>query len=120
MLHRLLFEANRYKKKKVLKFHTSALICAGTLANSGLDANVVRFSTASIRGPVATRHLCLFSSEKSPSKACAVRRREEILTQLEQRKECILRINLPFCKYYTSIIKVKPEQSRRRSQSFSV
>lgn len=49
--------------------HTSLLICAGTLANSGLEANVVRFSTASMSGAVATRHLFLFSSEKSPSNA---------------------------------------------------
>ncbi len=39
------------------------------LANSGLLANVDRFSTASRSGVVATRHLFLFSSEKSPSKA---------------------------------------------------
>lgn len=49
--------------------HTSVLILAGTLANSGLEANVVRFSTASMSGAVATRHLFLFSSEKSPSRA---------------------------------------------------
>lgn len=49
------------------------LILAGTLANSGLEANVVKFSTASISGAVATRHLFLFSSEKSPSKAWKVR-----------------------------------------------
>lgn len=53
--------------------HTSVLILAGTLANSGLEANVVKFSTASISGAVATRHLFLFSSEKSPSKAWKVR-----------------------------------------------
>ena len=39
------------------------------LANSGLEANVERLSTAPRRGLVATRHLFLFSSEKSPSKA---------------------------------------------------
>lgn len=39
------------------------------LAKSGLLAKVVRFSTASRSGAVATRHLFLFSSEKSPSKA---------------------------------------------------
>lgn len=48
---------------------TSELIWAGTLTNSGLDANAVRFSTASIKGAVATRHLLRFSSEKSPSRA---------------------------------------------------
>jgi len=48
---------------------TSLLIWAGTLANSGLLAKVARFSTASMSGLVATRHLLRFSSEKSPSKA---------------------------------------------------
>ena len=38
------------------------------LANSGLLAKVERFSTASRSGVVATRHLFLLSSEKSPSK----------------------------------------------------
>lgn len=40
------------------------------LANSGLLAKVDRFSTASRSGAVATRHLFLLSSEKSPSNAC--------------------------------------------------
>lgn len=47
----------------------SELIWAGTLTNSGLDANAVRFSTASIKGAVAMRHLLRLSSEKSPSRA---------------------------------------------------
>lgn len=48
---------------------TSVLICAGMLTNSGLEANAVRFSTASIKGAVAILHLLRFSSEKSPSRA---------------------------------------------------
>lgn len=48
---------------------TSELIWAGTLTNSGFDANAVRFSTASIKGVVAIRHLLRLSSEKSPSRA---------------------------------------------------
>lgn len=47
----------------------SELICAGMLANSGFEANAVRFSTASIKGVVAIRHLLRLSSEKSPSRA---------------------------------------------------
>lgn len=49
------------------EMNTSLLICAGMLANSGLLAKVDRFSTASRSGVVATRHLFLFSSEKSAS-----------------------------------------------------
>lgn len=49
---------------------TSSLIFAGTLANSGLEAKVVRLSTASINGLVALAQLALFSSEKLPSNAC--------------------------------------------------
>lgn len=48
---------------------TSALIWAGMLTNSGLEAKAVRFSTASISGAVAVRHFVRLSSEKSPSKA---------------------------------------------------
>lgn len=51
---------------------TSLLIWAGMLANSGLEANVDRFSTASMSGVVATRHRSRFSLEKSPSKALGV------------------------------------------------
>lgn len=49
------------------RMNTSLLICAGMLANSGLLAKADRFSTASRSGVVATRHLFLFSSEKSAS-----------------------------------------------------
>ena len=49
---------------------TSSLILAGTLANSGLEAKVVRFSTASVNGLVACAQLARFSSEKFPSNAC--------------------------------------------------
>lgn len=50
-------------------FPTSELIWAGMLTNSGLEANAVKFSTASIKGAVAIRHLLRLSSEKSPSRA---------------------------------------------------
>lgn len=52
-----------------MMYDTSLLIWAGMLAKSGLLANVDRFSTAARSGVVATLHLFLFSSEKSPSKA---------------------------------------------------
>lgn len=40
------------------------------LENSGFEANVVRFSTASINGFVASAQFARFSSEKFPSRAC--------------------------------------------------
>jgi hypothetical protein len=57
------------------------LIRAGILANSGLEENVDRFSTASISGVVATWHLFLFSSEKSPSKAWKKTTGDDLLSQ---------------------------------------
>lgn len=49
---------------------TSGLIWAGMVANSGLEAKAVRFSTASISGAVASRQRSRFSGVKAPSKAC--------------------------------------------------
>lgn len=49
--------------------HTSGLILAGMLANSGEEANVVSSSTASVSGLAASAHRWRFSSVKSWSSA---------------------------------------------------
>ena len=59
---------------------------AGTVANSGLEAKAVRFSTASMSGAVATPHLFLFSSEKSPSRALRSERGGEGHRQRDRRE----------------------------------
>lgn len=88
------------------QMNTSLLIWAGMLANSGLLAKVDRFSTASRSGVVATRHLFLFSSEKSPSKAWNKTITYEYFTKYWKRAEFYAHPQLPmrrkeFCNKFT-------------------
>lgn len=61
--------------------NTFWLILAGILANSGELANVVRFSTASVRGLIAAAVFCLFLSVGSWSKALNKNKKEKLCHQ---------------------------------------
>ena len=59
-----------WETSDLFPIHTSTLILAGTLANSGDDAYVVSSSTASISGFADSAHFRRLSSVKSQSRSC--------------------------------------------------